>query len=83
MHTPDPGQPIEEAVMQKTTATPQPTTTHERGVCAGCGEAAKALQTPRPNVGVGYKGPMYCRECNPRFRFVDAHFTSLEILANR
>ncbi len=59
------------------------TATHKRGICAGCGETAKALQTPRPNVGHGYKGPMFCRECNPRFRFVDAHFTSLERLANR
>ncbi len=67
----------------KTTATPQPTTTHERGVCAECGEAAKALQAPRPNVGTEYTGPMFCRPCNPRFRFVDAHFTSLERLASR
>ncbi len=67
----------------KTTVTPQPTTTHERGVCSGCGEAAKALQTPRPNVGHGYKGPMYCRKCTPRFRALDFHFTSLERLASR
>ncbi len=61
--------------------TPEPA--HERGVCAGCGEKAKALQTPRPNVGHGYKGPMYCRKCNPRFRALDFHFTSLERLASR
>ena len=46
--------------------------------CAACGEAAKALQAPRPNVGNGYAGPMYCRECNPRFRFLDMHHSSLE-----
>ncbi len=57
------------------------TTTHERGVCAGCGETAKALQSPRANVGVGYCGPMYCRPCNPRFRMLDMHFSSLERLS--
>ncbi len=46
--------------------------------CAECGETAKARQAPRPNVGVGYAGPMYCRECNPRFRFLDMHYASLE-----
>ena len=65
----------------KTTATPRPTTTHDvRGVCADCGEAAKALQAPRANVGVGYKDAMYCRECNPRFRFLDMHVSCLERL---
>ncbi len=64
----------------KTTAT-APTTTHERGVCAKCGETGRTLQTPRPNVGIGYTGPMYCRECNPRFRFLDFHYSSLERLS--
>jgi len=53
--------------MASTKDSAPPTTTHERGACAECGEAAKAIQAPRANVGVGYTGPMYCRECNPRF----------------
>ncbi len=60
----------------KTTATPQPITTHERGVCAGCGERAKVLQAPRPNVGTGYRGPMFCRPCNPRWA-LDFHYSIL------
>lgn len=57
------------------------TTTHERGVCADCGETGRTLQAPRPNVGTGYEGPMYCRECNPRFRALDFHYSSLERLS--
>ncbi len=66
--------------MQKSSATAPPSTRLQRGVCAECGEAARALQAPRPNVGVGYTGPMYCRPCNPRFRALDFHYSSLEML---
>ncbi len=69
--------------MQKTTATPQQTTTHDvRGVCADCGEKAKALQAPKPNAGTGYAGPMFCMPCNPRFRMLDFHHASLERLSD-
>jgi hypothetical protein len=29
--------------------------------------ARKTLTAPRSNVGNGYRGPMYCLSCNPRF----------------
>ena len=64
----------------KSSATAPPTT-RERGVCAECGETAKALQAPHPNVGTAYWGPMYCRECNPRFLVLDMHHSSLERLS--
>ncbi len=41
--------------------------TRERGTCEGCGTTTKTLTAPRPNVGHGYTGPMYCLSCNPRF----------------
>ena len=44
-----------------------PEATRERGTCSGCGTTAKTLTAPRPNVGHGYEGPMYCLWCNPRF----------------
>ena len=53
---------------------------NERGVCAGCGETGRTLRAPRPNVGRGYAGPMYCTSCNPRYRFVDMHASCLERL---
>jgi hypothetical protein len=59
-------------------AHPIPEETRERGQCSGCGTRAKTLTAPRPNVGHGYTGPMYCLSCNPRFFAVDAHFSSLE-----
>jgi len=59
-----------------------PEETRERGVCSGCGTASKTLSAPRPNVGHGYTGPMYCLPCNPRFFTLDAHFSSLERMAN-
>ncbi len=65
----------------KDSSVEHPTTTDGRGVCAGCGERAKVLQTPRPNVGHGYKGPMFCRPCNPRFLMLDMHHSSLERLS--
>lgn len=66
----------------KSSATAPPTT-HDvvRSVCAKCGRSARTLQAPRPNVGTGYEGPMYCRECNPRFRALDFHYSSLERLS--
>ncbi len=35
--------------------------------CAGCGTPEKAFTAPKPNVGHGYDGPVYCLSCNPRF----------------
>jgi hypothetical protein len=46
--------------------------TCERGICSGCGTKAKTLTTPRPKVEHGYRGPMYCLSCNPRFFVLDA-----------
>lgn len=59
--------------------------TRTRGECARCGRTNKALMAPKPNVGKGYRGPMYCMGCNPRFssgasEFLDAHYTCLERL---
>ncbi len=57
----------------------EPTTTRrECGACSGCGTTAKSLTAPRPNVGHGYRGEMYCLPCNPRFRTLDAQFSGLE-----
>jgi hypothetical protein len=53
-------------------------TPRERGTCASCGTTTKTLTAPRPNVGHGYRGPMYCLSCNPRFFAVDMHFSCLE-----
>lgn len=39
----------------------------ERGTCSGCDTTTKSLTAPRPNVGHGYRGAMYCLPCNPRF----------------
>jgi hypothetical protein len=57
---------------------------HERGTCASCGTATKTLTAPRPNVGHGYTGPMYCLPCNPRFGgdMLDAQWSSLERMAS-
>ncbi len=59
-------------------APPVPEETRERGTCSGCGTTTKTLTAPRPNVGHGYRGPMYCLPCNPRFFAVDMHFSCLE-----
>jgi hypothetical protein len=59
-------------------AHPIPEETRERGQCSGCGTRAKTLTAPRPNVGHGYAGPMYCLSCNPRFFTLDMHFSALE-----
>ncbi len=42
-----------------------------REVCAGCGEPAKALLLGRParSWEEAKTLPMYCFDCNPRFRF--------------
>jgi hypothetical protein len=50
----------------------------ERKGCAECGTIERGLMASKPNVGHGYQGPMYCMECNPRFRYLDAVFTGLE-----
>jgi hypothetical protein len=49
-----------------------PEENRERGACASCGTTIKTLTAPRPNVGHGYRGPMYCLPCNPRFCTLDA-----------
>jgi hypothetical protein len=59
-------------------AHPVPEETRERGTCSGCGTTAKTLTAPRPNVGHGYRGAMYCVACNPRFRTLDAVWSALE-----
>jgi hypothetical protein len=52
--------------------------TRERGNCASCDTTTKTLTAPRPNVGHGYEGPMYCLSCNPRFFALDAQWSCLE-----
>ncbi len=54
-----------------------PEETRERGQCSGCGTTTKTLTAPRPNVGRGYRGPMYCLSCNPRFFTLDAQRSGL------
>lgn len=55
-----------------------PVETRERGTCSGCGTTTETLTAPRPNVGYGYEGPMYCLPCNPRFFVLDAQWSGLE-----
>lgn len=55
-------------------------TGRRRGECVGCGRTDKTLTAPKPNAGKGYAGVMYCVGCNPRFAFLDAHYTCLERL---
>jgi hypothetical protein len=62
-----------------------PEETHEArasGTCASCGTITKTLTAPRPNVGHGYRGPMYCLACNPRFFTLDAQWSCLERMVN-
>jgi hypothetical protein len=59
-------------------STPVTEETRERGTCASCGTTTRTLTTPRPNVGHGYRGPMYCLPCNPRFFTLDAQWSGLE-----
>jgi hypothetical protein len=63
-------------------AHPVPEETRECGTCAGCGTTEKTLTAPRPNVGHGYRGPMFCLHCNPRFFAVDMHHSCLERLGS-
>ena len=55
-----------------------PEETRERGTCSECGTTTKTLTAPSPNVGHGYRGPMYCLSCNPRLFALDAHWSCLE-----
>ena len=52
--------------------------TSEHRCCAECGTTERPLMAAEPGVGKGYEGPMYCGECNPRFRFVDTVWSGLE-----
>jgi hypothetical protein len=52
------------------------------GTCSGCGTTTKTLTAPRPNVGHGYRGPMSCMSCNPRFFTLDAQWSCLERMVN-
>ena len=80
---PRPGpQPLKEATVDTKSVAEE---TRKRGECSGCGRTDKALTAPKPNVGRGYRGEMFCISCNPRFssgaaRFLDAHYTCLERL---
>ena len=67
------------ATTESNASSTQPST-RERGTCFGCGTTTKTLTAPRPNVGHGYKGAMYCMSCNPRFFTLDMHFSCLERL---
>jgi hypothetical protein len=60
-----------------------PEETRERGQCSGCGTTTKTLTAPRPNVGHGYRGPMYCLSRNPRFFTLDAQWSCLERMVSR
>ncbi len=72
----------EDTVIERSLAQPAhpvtPEETRECGQCSGCSTTTKTLTAPRPNVGHGYRGPMYCLPCNPRFFAVDMHFSCLE-----
>jgi hypothetical protein len=57
--------------------------TCERGRCSRCGTTTKTLTAPRPHVGHGYEGPMYCLSCNPRFFTLDARWSCLERMVSR
>jgi hypothetical protein len=59
-------------------AQPEQHTTRECGACASCGTTTKTLTAPRPNVGHGYKGEMYCVACNPRFFTLGTQWSCLE-----
>ena len=64
--SPRPGpQPLKEATVDTKSVAEE---TRKRGECSGCGHTDKALTTPKPNAGRGYKGEMYCMGCNPRFQ---------------
>jgi hypothetical protein len=50
--------------------------------CADCGTTERALMTESPSRSPeeARGKPLYCMECNPRFRYLDAVFTGLERL---
>jgi len=77
-----PGRTTKGYFMATTKDTAPAPPTRERGTCAECGTTTKTLTAPRPNVGHGYTGPMYCLPCNPRFGGVmlDAQWSALERL---
>jgi hypothetical protein len=71
------------SLTDQTIAHPAPQSTQrKRGQCSGCGtsSATKTLTAPRPNAEHGYRGPMYCLSCNPRFGgdMLDAQWSALE-----
>jgi hypothetical protein len=68
------------ATTESSASSAHPSTRKLRGTCYGCGTTTKTLTAPRPNVEHGYKGPMYCMSCNPRFFTLDMHFSCLERL---
>jgi hypothetical protein len=62
-------------------AHPVPEETREArasGTCASCGTTTKTLTAPRPNIGPGYRGALYCLSCNPRFFTLDAQCSGVE-----
>jgi hypothetical protein len=74
----------EEALLiNQSLAHPIPEETRKRGTCSGCGTTTKTLTAPRPNVGHGYRGSMYCLSCNPRFFVLDAQWSCLERMVGR
>jgi hypothetical protein len=50
--------------------------------CADCGTTERALmaESPSRSPEEARGKPLYCMECNPRFRYLDAVFTGLERL---
>jgi len=56
-----------------------------RRVCAGCSEPARTLQAERgaKSPEEAKSLPLYCRHCNPRYRYVDAQWSCLERLERR
>jgi hypothetical protein len=64
-------------------AHPFPEETRGLGTCSGYGTTTRTLTAPRPHVGHGYRGPMYCLSCNPRFFTLDAQWSGLERMVGR
>ena len=78
---------LEATVIERSLARPahpvDPDETRQRGTCYGCGTTTKTLTAPHANVGHGYRGPMYCLSCNPRFFALDAQWSCLERMVSR
>jgi DNA-directed RNA polymerase subunit M/transcription elongation factor TFIIS len=55
-------------------------TTDSRRYCTECGTTERALMAASPSRSAqeARGKPVYCMECNPRFRFLDAHWSCLE-----